>query len=327
MRAQRVEQATLKRSIAENGGDRIERLTDDIRGKAEERSRRRRKADRYADLLAQLDLLPVTSDGEFPAQRRQLQGMREGADEAEANLQNRLNEASVLFVQRRADHAALEAEIKSLQARRSNIPREQVAMRQAMCEALGLAESDIPFAGELIQVRDDERDWEGAAERMLRNFGLSILVPNEQYAEVSNWVDRTFLRGRIVYYRVRTPARRDLPTLHRDSLARKLTVKSDSPSMPGWSGSLPTDSTSPAARRRSNSGARRMRITRSGQIKEWVNGMRRMTAIVSMTVDASYWDGPTRPRLRQWRPRRGSRRLKLPIWVVKSAGCKPSRES
>jgi uncharacterized protein YPO0396 len=229
LRAQRIEQATMKRSIAENGGDRIEQLADDIRGKEEERDRRRRKADRYADLLAQLDLLPITSAGEFPAQRRQLQEMREGADEAEANLQNQLNEASVLFAQQRADHVALESEIKSLRARRSNIPREQVAMRQAMCEALGLAESDIPFAGELIQVRDDERDWEGAAERMLRNFGLSILVPNEQYAEVSNWVDRTFLRGRIVYYRVRTPARRDLPTLHRDSLVRKLTVKSDSP--------------------------------------------------------------------------------------------------
>jgi len=112
LRAQRVEQATLEQSIAENGGDRIERLTDDIRGKEEERSRRRQKADRYADHLAQLDLLPVNSDGEFPAQRRQLQGMREGADEAEANLQNRLNDASVLFAQRRADHATLEAEIE-----------------------------------------------------------------------------------------------------------------------------------------------------------------------------------------------------------------------
>jgi len=40
-----------------------------------------------------------------------------------------------------------------------------------------LREADMPFAGELIQVREDERDWEGAAERLLRSFGLSLLVP------------------------------------------------------------------------------------------------------------------------------------------------------
>ena len=42
----------------------------------------------------------------------------------------------------------------------------------------------LPFAGELLQIRDDERDWEGAIERLLHNFGLSLLVPDEHYATV-----------------------------------------------------------------------------------------------------------------------------------------------
>jgi uncharacterized protein YPO0396 len=65
----------------------------------------------------------------------------------------------------------------------------------------------MPYAGELIQVRDDERDWEGAAERLLRGFGLSLLVPDAHYAAVSDWVDRTQLKGRLVYFRVRAAAR------------------------------------------------------------------------------------------------------------------------
>ena len=69
------------------------------------------------------------------------------------------------------------AEINSLKTRRNNIPAEQIAMRTALCDALGLREADLCFAGELIQVRDDERDWEGAAERLLRNFGLSFWFP------------------------------------------------------------------------------------------------------------------------------------------------------
>jgi uncharacterized protein YPO0396 len=93
----------------------------------------------------------------------------------------------------------------------------------------------MPYAGELIQVRDGERDWEGAAERLLRSFGLSLLVPDAYYAAVSEWVDRTQLRGRFVYFRVR-PDKKDLrgelPSLHPDSMARKLAIKPDSPFYP-----------------------------------------------------------------------------------------------
>jgi uncharacterized protein YPO0396 len=81
----------------------------------------------------------------------------------------------------------------------------------------------------LLQVREDERDWEGAAERLLRGFGLSLLVSDEHYAAVTEWVDKTHLKGRLVYFRVRQSARRERAELHRDSLARKLSVKPDSP--------------------------------------------------------------------------------------------------
>ncbi|MEQ1668816.1 MAG: ATP-dependent exonuclease SbcCD, C subunit-like protein, partial [Sulfuriferula sp.] len=87
----------------------------------------------------------------------------------------------------------------------------------------------MPFVGELLQVRDDERDWEGVAERLLRNFGLSLIVPDAHYVQVAAWVDSTHLAGRLVYFRVRPNTRSDLPELHRDALARKLLIKQDSP--------------------------------------------------------------------------------------------------
>lgn len=144
-------------------------------------------------------------------------------------MQNELTEHGVSLRQGEQEHDALTAEILSLQARRSNIPAEQIAMRTALCRALKLAEADMPFAGELIRVREEERDWEGAAERLLRNFGLSLLVADEQYARVAEWVDKTHLKGRLVYFRVRQGSRAELPALHRDSLARKLAIKGDCP--------------------------------------------------------------------------------------------------
>jgi len=128
----------------------------------------------------------------------------------------------------RREHATLDDEIASLKARRSNIPAAQIAMRSALCKALGLDEDDMPFAGELIQVREDARDWEGAIERVMHNFGLSLLVPDSHYAEVAAWVDRTHLAGRLVYFRIRPGRRSELPELHRDSLVRRLAIKPDS---------------------------------------------------------------------------------------------------
>ncbi|MEP7056756.1 MAG: SbcC/MukB-like Walker B domain-containing protein [Caldimonas sp.] len=234
--AQQTEQRELRRAIADNGGDRLERLAIEIGQKEQEKQRRADKSRRYDELRRALGLLTMDNADDFLAQRQLCGQLRDAAAEREASVQNELNEAGVAFAQGRQEHAELAAEIESLQVRRSNIDAQQVAMRAALCTALRLREADMPFAGELIRVRDDERDWEGAAERLLRNFGLSLLVPDEHYAVVSDWVDRTHLKGRLVYFRVR-PARKDargdMPSLHPDSLARRLAVKPDSPFY-GW---------------------------------------------------------------------------------------------
>jgi len=227
--AQRIEADELKRSIADNGGDRLERLTIDIRNKEQECQTRERKAQRYAELVRAVGENLPGDEADFLGQHQRFLDLAEAARTQDDRLQNELTEHGVSLRQGMQEHDGLIAEINSLKARRSNIPAEQVAMRAALCNALKLPETDMPFAGELLQVRDDERDWEGAAERLLRNFGLSLLVPDRHYAEVAEWVDSTHLKGRLVYFRIRQGIRGEQPNLHRDSLARKLAVKSDSP--------------------------------------------------------------------------------------------------
>jgi uncharacterized protein YPO0396 len=235
-REQQVQERELRRAIADSGGDRIERLALDIAAKEAEKQRRLAKSTRYDALRQSLGLLAMHGAEDFLAQRQLCAPLREAAAEREAALQNELNELGVAFAQGRKEDAELQAELRSLRSRRSNIEAQQVALRAALCQALRLPEGEMPYAGELIQVRDDERDWEGAAERLLRGFGLSLLVPDEHYAAVSEWVDRTQLKGRLVYFRVRTgrkETRGEPNSLHPDSLARKLIVKPDSPFY-GW---------------------------------------------------------------------------------------------
>ena len=226
---QRRDVDELKQAVADNGGDRLERLAHEIRQQEQERNKRQEKARHYDALTKTLGEPSASDETAFLAQRNRLALLRETSRQRDADLQNGLTEHSVNFAQGKKEHDTLSAEIRSLKARRSNIPTDQISLRAALCAALKLAEDEMPFAGELIQVREEERDWEGAAERLLRGFGLSLLVPDEHYAAVADWVDRTHLRGRLVYFRIRQAGRnKDLPELHRDSLARKLSIKPES---------------------------------------------------------------------------------------------------
>ena len=165
-REQQAKERELRRAIADSGGDRLERLALEIARKEDEKQRRAEKAGRYDVLRQALGLLALHHAEDFLAQRALCTPLRESAAEREAALQNELNELGVAFAQDRQEHAELTGELTSLKARRSNIDAQQVALRAALCQALKLDAALMPYAGELIQVRDDERDWEGAAERL-----------------------------------------------------------------------------------------------------------------------------------------------------------------
>lgn len=219
----------LKQAINDNGGDRLERLAAEIHRKEQLRDARKAKDARYRELVAVLGESVPRDDAGFTAQRAQFKAWREDIQNRDADLQNTLTEHGVSLRQGKLEHERLTAEIESLKRRRSNIDDQQIQIRAALCAALGLEVDDMPFAGELIQVRDEERDWEGAAERLLRGFGLALLVPDAHYKAVAEWVDSSHLRGRLVYFHVRPRKTSDLPELHHDSLVRKLVIKPDSP--------------------------------------------------------------------------------------------------
>jgi uncharacterized protein YPO0396 len=230
--AERTEIAKLERDLRDNGGNRLEELAADIRRLGQEKCQRQQKADRHAALLGRIDEAPPADEAAFLAQQQAIAARAEGLRERIADLANREREEDFAFRKGREEHTALSGEIDSLQRRKSNIDAAQVRIRDALCAALAIGEDELPFAGELIQVRDDERDWEGAAERLLRGFGLALLVPEAHYRDVADWVDGQHLGARLVYFHVRQK-KAALgavgASLHPLSLVRKLAIKPDSP--------------------------------------------------------------------------------------------------
>ena len=217
---------SLRLDLAANGGDRLATIETEITQRAAERDRRKRKADNYATLCRQLDV-PVAEDIDaFHATRRTFEARTSDTLAHAAEVQNHLNEAGVQLQLGRQEHDALGEELHSLRARKNNIPREQVQLREQLCAALQISEADLPFAGELLQVRDTEKAWQGSAERVMRSFGLALLVSDDRYAEVQAWADATNLRNRFVYFRIRDDTNRGAPTeLQPQWLAHKIDVQ------------------------------------------------------------------------------------------------------
>ena len=175
----------LKRDIAENGGNRLAWIATEIVGKEAEKQRRLHRAERYGELARELGLLPLTGPERFVSHRGMCESLSGKLREKEAEQQNRQTEAGVDLRTHKGEHDQLQQELDGLRGRRSNIDESQVAIRRALCAALDIAEADLPFAGELIQVRPEEQAWEGAAERLLHNFGLSLLVPDRHYTALA----------------------------------------------------------------------------------------------------------------------------------------------
>ncbi len=227
-RRQGTERDRLKQAIAANGGERLETVKADLAQRRRQREARFQKAERYAQLATAAGL-PAASDADaFLANTRAIQTLLTAAEGEGARTLGALTDVGVELRGLGQKHAEVGAELESLRRRRSNLPSRMLALRDRMCAELGLDADALPFAGELLQVREEERDWEGAIERVLHGFGTSLLVADACYAKVAQWVERTHLDGRLVYYRVREEGTARVPTLQPHSLLRKLALRPDS---------------------------------------------------------------------------------------------------
>ncbi|MET9615391.1 ATP-binding protein [Kitasatospora indigofera] len=217
----------LRRRIDGAGGERLVALTSRIQELGRERGRRQQCAADYGNWIGQAGMDPVTDAASFRERTVQIAGARIRAEEQERSHRALLD---ALAVERRDNTTAtadVRREIDSLQQQHSNIPARLLELRRELARAAGLPDDALPFAGELIQVRDDEANWAGAAERVLRGFALSLLVPHTHYDQVSAWVNGRHLGLRLVYYHV--PAHTPVTVLPNDRtvLAGKLELKSD----------------------------------------------------------------------------------------------------
>jgi uncharacterized protein YPO0396 len=224
---ERTTKSSLEWALRENGGDRLEVLKNEIDQKTKEKNKRLKLLERYSVPCKALELTVPKDSDHFLINRHKtserlthLKKEKEVQDLENVELQIHLKEFQ------KKEQGLIE-EIKSLKTRKNNIPSFILDIRTEMLKVIDLTETDIPFAGEILQIKNSEKIWQGAIERLLHNFGMSLLVSESHYPLVSAYVNKTNLKGKLVYFRVQTEkkgATRFSPT----SLPAKLDVKRDS---------------------------------------------------------------------------------------------------
>jgi uncharacterized protein YPO0396 len=257
----------LNQAIADNGGGRLAQLEAERQRLEAQRNERRRRADAYGALAEKLGYPTSVDARTFVDNRQRAEREQAALPQQEGEAQNAVTESAVVLRGLRSQHADVERELASLRSRRSSIPAQMIALKERVCDAIGADADSLPFAGELIEVRDGESDWEGAAERVLHNFALSLLVPDAHYAAVAAWVDETHLRGRFVYFRVRAPERVAAPDLHPQSLVRKLAIRPESEFYPWLEQELARRFDFACCNDLAQFRRERQAITRQGQVK------------------------------------------------------------
>ncbi|XRD86275.1 ATP-binding protein [Dyella acidisoli] len=194
--------ADLEQQRREQGGDLIDQLEREHEQVSRERDERMKRRDKAEKACSELEWsVPSTAQGfaELVGRSREL---LDGARDRAANLEERMDAFKRERDQASQRFSAVRAEIEALKRNPSSIPAPIQAMRARLCSELGWSENTLPFVGELLQVKTEHAAWRGAIERVLHGFALSLLVDERHYAEVSNWVNKTHLGGKLVYYRV-----------------------------------------------------------------------------------------------------------------------------
>lgn len=119
-------------------------------------------------------------------------------------------------------------ELASVERNNVNIPRNFLGVRLRLCEALQVETTTMPFAGELMEVKPEYTEWAGAVERLLRGFGLSLLVPEHLYRPAAEFINSTMLHLRLTFHPVPTRVPSP-PRLSEELVPGRLSFRADHP--------------------------------------------------------------------------------------------------
>lgn len=128
-----------------------------------------------------------------------------------------------------SEHREKANELLALQSAKSLIPARVAQRREEIARGAHVPVADLAYAAELIDIVPGQERWRPAAEKVLRNFGLRLLIPEKHKESVLRYIDQNDMRG-IVESSIVTAVSAHQPIPAPETLASKLTVDVSHPS-------------------------------------------------------------------------------------------------
>jgi uncharacterized protein YPO0396 len=216
----------LEHQHREKGGANIEQWETEKLNLASLRTERMRKHDQALDACKALTW--TLSDSPLAFAEMVGKARQEIEDWQQNSYKTREKQFSLVNEKKDSEKEFSEVvkEVQALKRQPSNIPSEMLELRREIARTIGVSEEILPFVGELIEVKSDETAWQGAIERVLYGFALSILVGDAHYSAVTHYINHTNLGRRLVYYRTGRPELlQSKSPITSQSLVLKLNVK------------------------------------------------------------------------------------------------------
>lgn len=180
-------------------GRQIKELEKEIKAIESKRTARSNKLDSYNKLAKKIDFNSNPNEKEFIENRNLSKTKRkeytQKLENESENLRSLKNESDI--VTENIENSI--GIIKSLKQNNNNISGRVANIREEIIQNIGATKNEIPFIGELIKV--DDLEWETSIEKVLHNFALRLIVPEKYYHQVNEYVNKTNLKGRVIYER------------------------------------------------------------------------------------------------------------------------------
>ena len=215
-------------------GRQIKDLKDEIGRLNQRKSNRQSKLSEYNKKVIEVGFCQNPDEELFVENRGKAKSER---DKCQIELGKKNEESRLALNEKERIEREIKENTETIQVllkNKNNISGREAEIREEILTEVGATASEIPFVGELIRVKDEEKEWENSIEKILHNFGLRLIVPEKYYKAVSEYVNSHNLHGRIVYHRYeRTSSLRGFQIPPTNCLLNKLEFNTKSP-YAGW---------------------------------------------------------------------------------------------
>ena len=200
--AAEVERDGLLDVLRQSGGDRLETAQRELRAVERRLTDVRRERDRVDAVLAELGLSAATAE-EFAAVVAEARAVQsEGTARRAARAAFADAETARRSLMRR--RGELDAEREKADAVHGSIPSALHEARMLLARDAGLTADDLPFVGELVEVRTEFEPWREAFNLALGGFATTLLIDAANVAAFRAAIDQVRTPVRLRYEGVHT---------------------------------------------------------------------------------------------------------------------------